>query len=172
MEIKIKKINEYSEDLAEVVKTSFIGEAVAATSRKNPTGDGYLDGCKLGEWMDSGDVYEITAEGTLIGGIVVYELTEEESVGGKLEKIFILPEEREKGFASSAFALLEQEYLNFDFWECEIPMMSRRDHGFLVEKCEFRVVKIQSAKQLKDSKYILRKVKPLVHPSEETASKK
>ena len=61
-----------------------------------------------------------------------------------LGNIFIDPKHQDKGIGLMIWKLIEQKYPETKIWRTETPGFSKRNHNFYVNKCGFKIVKINS----------------------------
>lgn len=147
------------QELIELVKNCYEGEEVATVTRRDPGGKGYLDGRRATEWLnlENAQVVGCLEGQTLIGGAVVRsQKNDDGNEFYQLITIFVLPNYRGNGSAQAFWQLIEKQFPAGE-WVLEIPLAARREHNFFVQKCNFRVAGMKSAKHLKDGAYYMKK---------------
>ena len=71
--------------------------------------------------------------------------------------MFIDPLCQDKGIGTRVWKSIEQKYPDTKVWRTETPGFSKRNHNFYINKCGFRVVKIENPKDKYKEMYILEK---------------
>jgi N-acetylglutamate synthase-like GNAT family acetyltransferase len=119
--------------------------------------DGYDNGDFLKKWYLHKDVtsYAIFRENTPIGGIAVWINKNNENYLGN---VFIDPDLQNKGIGLMIWKYIEQKYPNTKVWRTDTPGFSTRNHYFYVNKCGFKIYKINDPKDRKGSSYLLEKI--------------
>lgn len=117
---------------------------------------GYDNGEFLRQWYlnNGAEAYKISKEGTLIGGINVFI---NESNDNFLGNMFVDPLCQDKGLGTIIWKFIEQKYPNTKKWKTETPGFSKRNHNFYVNKCGFKIVRIDNPKEKYEESYILEK---------------
>jgi GNAT superfamily N-acetyltransferase len=69
---------------------------------------------------------EIEIEGTIVGGIIVFGTSGEYVVG----RMFIEPDQQNRGIGAKAMDLLERRFPDAKRWSLETPPWNRRNHRF------------------------------------------
>ena len=119
--------------------------------------DGYEDGDFMKKWYLHKDVtsYAIFRENTPIGGIALWINKNNENYLGN---VFVDPDLQNKGIVLMIWKYIEQKYPNTKIWRTDTPGFSTRNHYFYVNKCSFKIYKINDSKDRKGSNYLLEKI--------------
>ena len=163
MNIILNRVREYDESFDEQIRRAYADEPVVLNAKKNTNGQGYLDGTRYNAYLTGDDyVYEcLNGQGARIGGAVVGFVDEENSSGIEIADMFVDKELRDEGYGTAIFAEIEKTFKDADFITLKTPLQARKNHIFFLNKCGMRVVKITSAKNIRDSYYVMRKNKPV-----------
>jgi GNAT superfamily N-acetyltransferase len=118
---------------------------------------GYEDGSFLRQWYlkNNGGAYSIHKENVPIGGINVFVNMEKQE--GFLGNVFIDPDYEDKGLGVVCWKFIEQKFPEIKIWRTETPKFSRRNHHFYVNKCGFKIWKIENPKEQNEGMYLLEK---------------
>ena len=139
---------EFTEDdvetLTEIMKRSFDEDARRHLGRESGGPPGYDDGSFLRRYaLDPGsDASVILLDGKPIGAFIVWPGTGGESFLGS---IFIDPDLQDRGIGLQVWRFIEGRYPETRIWRTETPGFSRRNHHFYVNKCGFRIVRIDES---------------------------
>ena len=71
--------------------------------------------------------------------------------------VFVDPDLQNKGIGLMIWKYIEQKYPNTKIWRTDTPGFSTRNHYFYVNKCGFKIYKINDPKDRKSSSYLLEK---------------
>jgi GNAT superfamily N-acetyltransferase len=120
--------------------------------------DGYEDGEFLRKWFlgNNGGAYAVYKDNIPVGGINVFVNKEKEE--GFLGNIFIDPDYEDKGIGRLCWQFIEQRFPEIKTWRTETPKFSKRNHHFYVNKCGFKVWKIENPKDWNEGQYLLEKI--------------
>ena len=91
---------------------------------------------------------------TAIGGVIVWINGNHENFLGN---IFVDPDFQDKGIGSLIWRFIEQKYPETRVWRTETPGFSKRNHNFYVNKCGFKIVKIEHPGDKYEESYIMEK---------------
>jgi GNAT superfamily N-acetyltransferase len=118
--------------------------------------EGYDNGNFLKKWYLHKDVisYAIFSENRPVGGIAVWINENNEN---HLGNIFIDPDFQNKGIGLIIWKYIEQKCPNTKIWRTDTPGFSMRNHYFYVNKCGFKIYRINDPKDRKGSSYLLEK---------------
>lgn len=152
-----EKITE--EDVAEltkVMKRAFDEDTKRHLGEEAGGPPGYDNGDFLRQWYlhESADAYKISKDGTLIGGFNVFVNDSNENFLGNM---FVDPLYQDKGCGTIIWSFVEQKYPQTKMWRTETPGFSKRNHNFYINKCGFKVVRIDNPKDKNEENYILEK---------------
>ena len=119
---------------------------------------GYENGDFLKEWFlkNNASAYAVYKNGKPIGGVNVFinNQTQENYLGN----IFVDPDLQDKGLGLIIWNFIEKKYPETKKWITDTPGFSYRNHHFYVNKCGFKVYKIENPKDKRESSYLLEKV--------------
>jgi GNAT superfamily N-acetyltransferase len=118
---------------------------------------GYDNGDFLRHWylQDAVTAFTIAKDGRLIGGIALWINENKENFLGN---VFLDPDYQNKGLGTLIWKFVEQKYPDTIKWHTDTPGFSRRNHAFYVNKCGFKIVKINDYKDKLAAGYILEKI--------------
>ena len=144
------------DQLTEIMKRAFDEDAKRHLNEESGGPPGYDNGDFLRQWyLNSGaEAYKISNEGKLIGGINVFIKDNNENFLGNM---FVDPLYQDKGIGTIVWKFIEQKYSDTKIWRTETPGFSKRNHNFYINKCGFKVVKIENPKDKYEENYILKK---------------
>ena len=131
--------------LSPIMRAAF-NKDTSIHSDKNEGGpEGYDNGDFLRKWYLDDDVtsFKITKDAKPIGGLALWV---RESNINFLGNVFIAPEFENKGLGTIVWRFVEQTYPKTIKWQTETPAFSRRNHHFYVNKCGFKIVRIENPK--------------------------
>jgi len=129
--------------LAPIVKRAFDEDTKRHLGLDSGGPSGYDNGDYIRRWYlkDDADAYKILLDGNLIGGICVSISSSGENY---LTNIVIDPLCHDKGIGLIAWKYIEQKHPGTKIWKTETPGYSTRNHNFYINKCGFKVVKINN----------------------------
>ena len=107
--------------------------------------DGYDNGDFIRRWFfkDNAHAYKISKSGSLVGGINVFITENGENYLGT---VFLDPQFSDKGLGTTVWNFIEQKYPDTKVWRTDTPSFQKRNHNFYVNKCGFKIVKINNPK--------------------------
>lgn len=146
------------EKLSDIFKRAFIEDSRIHLGEENISGPpGYEDGGFLRQWYlhDGVTAFKISKEGRLIGGIALWI---NENKINFLGNIFLDSDCQEKGLGTLIWRFVEHKYPETVKWQTETPGWSTRNHVFYVNKCGFKIVRIDNYKDKKAIGYFLEKI--------------
>lgn len=76
---------------------------------------------------------------------------------GFLGNLFFDPDFQDRGFGLTAWRRLETLFPQVKVWRTETPGFSRRNHHFYINKCGFRLIRIEAPGDRLGSQFILEK---------------
>lgn len=117
---------------------------------------GYDTGEFLRKWAlhKASTAFTIYKDDIPIGATIVWINANNENFLGT---IFLDPDYQEKGIGLSVWNFIEQEFPETKIWRTETPGFSKRNHHFYVNKCGFKIVKIEDPKDELMSSYKMEK---------------
>lgn len=117
---------------------------------------GYDNGEFIRKWyLNSGsDAFKIMKDGKLISGVNLFINDNNENYLGN---IFIDPLCEDKGLGTAVWKMVEEMYPDTVKWTIDTPGFSKRNHNFYVNKCGFKIVKIENPGDKYEENYILEK---------------
>ncbi|MDR2545960.1 MAG: GNAT family N-acetyltransferase [Lachnospiraceae bacterium] len=120
--------------------------------------DGYKDGRFLKQWYlaNRNGAFAVYKKNTPIGGINVFvDLQKKE---GFLGNIFIDTDYEDSGIGALCWKFIEYKFPQIKTWFTETPKYSTRNHHFYVNKCGFKIWKIENPKERDQGQYFLEKI--------------
>ncbi len=117
---------------------------------------GYDNGDFLRDWALNKDShsYKILKDGEPAGCLILWINDDNVNFLGNL---FIDSKFQSKGYGITAWEYAEYKYPETVVWRTETPGFSRRNHYFYVNKCGFKIVKIENHKNPEDANYLMEK---------------
>ncbi|MDR1218080.1 MAG: GNAT family N-acetyltransferase [Treponema sp.] len=117
---------------------------------------GYNNGDFLRKWYfhNGACAYAVYKNDIPVGAICVWINDNQENYLGN---VFIDPDYQNKGIGLIIWNYIEQKYPETKVWRTETPGFSIRNHYFYVNKCGFKIIKIENPKDKYDASYILEK---------------
>ena len=143
--------------LTEIMKRAFDEDSrIAFGEGKTGGPEGYDNGEFLKKWgiNSPSKSFKIYLEGKLIGGIILWiNKNENNSLG----TIFIDPTLQSKGIGTEIWKLIEKKYPSTKKWNTETPGFTKRNHNYYINKCGFKLIKIEYENGFQEENYILEK---------------
>lgn len=152
-----ERMTEYDiDDLTIIMKRAFDEDAQRHLGEGIGGPPGYDNGDFIRQWYlhSNADVYKISKDGKLIGGINVFINKNNENFLGNM---FVDPLCQDKGIGTIIWKFIEQKYPHTKLWRTETPGFSKRNHNFYINKCEFKVIRIDNPRDKYEESYILEK---------------
>lgn len=145
------------ERVTPVMKAAFDEDTRRHLNRPSGGPDGYDDGQFLRKYALHPDsqAYTIMKNGDVIGAVILWIRQHQRNHLGCL---FIAPEVQDLGLGLTVWQFIEQHYSETVKWSTETPGFSRRNHHFYVNKCGFKIVRIDQPKDAEESSYYMEKV--------------
>ena len=144
-----------------IMKRAFDEDARRHLGEESGGPPGYDNGDFLRQWALHNDstAYAIFKDDaqlgvTAIGGVIVWINGNHENFLGN---IFVDPDFQDKGIGSLIWRFIEQKYPETRVWRTETPGFSKRNHHFYVNKCGFKIVKIEHPGDKYEESYIMEK---------------
>jgi hypothetical protein len=130
--------------MTEIAKRAFDEDTFRHLGEPHGGPPGYDNGDYVRRWFLHKDAcaYKILKDGELIGGISL--IIDSDNKEGTLESLFIAPLCHDKGVGSFIWKFIEQKHSDVTKWKTETPGYSKRNHNFYINKCGFRLVKIDT----------------------------
>ena len=118
--------------------------------------EGYNNGAFLRKWyLHSGaEAFTILLNGKIIGGLNVFINNNHENYLGNL---FIDPVYEDCGYGTAVWRLVEAKYPDTIKWCTDTPGFSTRNHHFYINKCGYKLVRIEHPGDKYEENYILEK---------------
>lgn len=144
-------------DMTEIMKRAFDEDTKRHLGKECGGPSGYDNGDFITKWyLNSGaDAFKILKDGKLIGGINVFINENNENFLGN---IFLDPQYQDKGYGTIIWEYIELKYPKTKKWITDTPGFSKRNHNFYVNKCGFKVVRIENPKDKYEESYCLEKI--------------
>ena len=116
---------------------------------------GYDNGEFIRKWyLSSGaDAYKILLDGKIVGGFNIFTNEKTRFLGN----IFLDTDCQDKGIGSLVWKHIEEQYPDTKKWCTDTPGFSKRNHNFYVNKCGFKITRIENPKDDRESSYIFEK---------------
>ncbi len=139
-----------------IMKRAFDEDARRHLGEESGGPPGYANGDFLRKWaLDPGSTaYAIYKESTPIGVVIVRINNNLENFLGN---IFVDPDYQDQGIGSLIWQFIEQKYPETQVWRTETPGFSKRNHNFYVNKCGFKIVKIEHPGDKYEESYLMEK---------------
>jgi hypothetical protein len=131
------------EKLSSIMKRAFDEDARRHLNEETGGPPGYDNGdflLKNGINSNSHS-YKILKENETIGAIIVWINKNNENFLGNM---FIDPNLQDKGLGTKVWKFIESKYSETLIWRTETPGFSKRNHNFYVNKCGFKIVRIDN----------------------------
>ncbi len=156
-EIVFERVTEGDvEDLTFIMKRAFDEDSRRHLDKETGGPPGYDNGDFIRQWYlhSNSEAYKVLKDGILIGGINIFLTPDNQNFLGN---IFVDPSCQDKGIGTAIWKQMEQKYPDTKTWRTETPGFSKRNHNFYVNKCGFKVVKIDNPKDKNEECYLLEK---------------
>lgn len=144
------------EELTDIMKRSFDEDTRRHLGESAGGPPGYNNGEFLRKWYfcEGVNAYKISKDECVIGGIAVWI---NENDINYLGNVFVDPLFQDQGIGLIIWEYIEQKYPNTKKWQTDTPGFSKRNHNFYVNKCGFKIIKINNPKDKYEESYILEK---------------
>ncbi len=118
--------------------------------------DGYDTGEFLRKWALHPDshAFTISKDNMPIGAAIVWINRNRENYLGTM---FIEPGLQDKGWGTIVWKFIETEYPDTIIWRTDTPGFSKRNHHFYVNKCGFKIVRINHPGDRLEESYLMEK---------------
>ena len=156
-ELLLERISEDDvSEMTKIMKRAFDEDTRRHLGEEAGGPPGYDNGEFIRKWyLNSGaDGYKIMKDGKLIGGVNLFINDNNENYLGN---IFIDPFCEDKGLGTAVWKMVEEMYPDAVKWTTDTPGFSKRNHNFYVNKCGFKIVKIENPGDKYEENYILEK---------------
>lgn len=100
------------------------------------------------------NAFKASKDNKLIGAVNVFINRNNENFLGNM---FVDSSCQDKGLGSTMWKFIESKYPETKKWRTETPGFSKRNHNFYVNKCGFKVVRIENPGDKYEENYILEK---------------
>ena len=129
------------ETITPIMKRAFDEDTRRHTGKQAGGPPGYDDGSFLRQWALHPDsvAYSILKNGLPIGAAIVWPKPTGENFLGCL---FLDPTCQDQGLGLTAWRFIESEHPDAVLWRTETIATSRRNHRFYVNKCGFKIVRV------------------------------
>lgn len=119
--------------------------------------DEFGNGDFLRKWyINSGShAYKISKDSKPIGAVNVF--INDKNNENYLGNIFIDTDFQDKGIGTIIWNFIEMAYSRTVKWRTTTPAFSRRNHNFYINKCGFKVVKIDNPKKENGGQFVMEK---------------
>ena len=145
------------ESFTPMMKKAFDKDTQIHLGEKEGGPDGYDNGDFLRKWYlhINCNSYAVFKNDNHIGAFAVWINQNNENFLGN---IFIDPDIQDKGIGLIIWRYIEQKFPETKIWRTETPSFSRRNHNFYVNKCGFKIYKIENPKDIREGNYLLEKI--------------
>lgn len=145
--------------LTPIMKRAFDEDAQRHLHEVSGGPEGYDNGEFLRKWALHADshAYKISKHNKPIGAIIVWINENNENFLGNM---FIDPDLQDKGLGTTVWRFIETEHPDTVIWRTETPGFSKRNHHFYVNKCGFKIVRIDNPGDRYKESYFMEKVMP------------
>ncbi|MDF2547138.1 MAG: hypothetical protein K0R93_2036 [Anaerosolibacter sp.] len=142
--------------LTPIMKRAFDEDTKRHLNENNGGPDGYDNGNFLRKWALHKDskAYKICKDDKPIGVAIVWINDNHENFLGNM---FIDPDLQDKGLGTIVWKFIESEYPETTIWRTETPGFSKRNHNFYVNKCGFRIIRIDNPGDKYNESYFMEK---------------
>jgi hypothetical protein len=149
----------YDKDVAlltPIMKRAFDEDAKRFLNENSGGPDGYDNGEFLRKYALNKDstAYKISKDGKSVGAIILWINKNHENFLGNM---FIDPDLQDKGLGLTVWEFIESEYPDTKIWRTETPGFSNRNHNFYVNKCGFKIVRIDNPGDKYEESYFMEK---------------
>ena len=129
------------ETITPIMKRAFDEDTRRHTGKPAGGPPGYDDGSFLRQWALHRDsvAYRIMKDKAPIGAAIVWPNPSGENFLGCL---FLDPARQDQGLGHTVWRFIESEYPDTLVWRTETIATSRRNHYFYVNKCGFKIVRV------------------------------
>ena len=119
--------------------------------------EGYDNGDFLRKWYLHEGVtsFSVYKDNEPVGAVAVWIMENNENYLGNT---FVNPNLQDKGIGLIMWKYIEQKYPETKIWRTDTPGFSSRNHHFYVNKCGFKIFKIDNPKDKKQSSYLFEKI--------------
>lgn len=117
---------------------------------------GYDNGDFLRKWglHKATQAYKVSKEGKAVGAVIVWINSNNVNFLGN---IFVDSSIQDNGLGMLIWRFIELKYPETIKWRTETSGFSKRNHHFYVNKCGFKIVKIENPKDKYNSNYLMEK---------------
>ena len=143
--------------LSKIMKKAFDHDTSLHTDLETGGPSGYDDGTFLEKWINKDEIisFKFSNKDQVLGAFFI-------STSGELEKtlemLFIDPAFSNQGFGYKAWVFIQDLFSETRIWKTSTPGYSKRNHNFYVNKCGFKIYKIDNSKNIYDECYYLEKI--------------
>ena len=156
--LMFKNFNENDiECFSKIMKRAFDKDSQIHLNIEEGGPDGYNDGTFLKKWYlhKNATAYVVYKSNIPIGAINVWINKNNENFLGNT---FVDPNFQNQGNGLIIWKFIERKFSETKIWKAETPGFSYRNHNFYVNKCGFKVYKIENPKDKMNSSYLLEKI--------------
>jgi hypothetical protein len=142
--------------LTPIMKRAFDEDARRHLNESTGGPDGYDNGNFLRQWALHKDskTYKICKGEKPIGVAIVWINDNRENFLGNM---FIDPDLQDKGVGTIVWQFIESEHPETIIWRTETPGFSKRNHNFYVNKCGFKIIRIDNPGDKYNESYFMEK---------------
>ena len=142
--------------LTPIMKRAFDEDAKRHLNEPGGGPDGYDNGDFLRKYAldPQSQSFKISKDDKPIGAAIVW--INQNNINF-LGNIFVDPDLQDKGFGLIIWKYIENKYPDTIKWVTDTPGFSKRNHHFYVNKCGFRIIKIENPKDRYNESYLMEK---------------
>ncbi|AKG35587.1 GNAT family N-acetyltransferase [Paenibacillus durus] len=142
--------------LTEIMTRSFDNDALVSLGEEKGGPEGYDTEEFIRRWAleSPSESFKVLLDERIVGAVIIFIHENNENFLGNL---FVDPALQSHGVGLSIWEAIERKYPDTKKWTTETPGFSRRNHHFYVNKCGFKIVRIENAWDAKEASYVLEK---------------
>lgn len=142
--------------LTPIMKKAFDEDARRHLGESTGGPPGYDNGDFLRRYAldNKSQAFKVTKDNKIVGAVIVWINKNNINYLGNM---FVDVDLQDKGMGTKMWNAIEVMYPNTIVWRTETPGFSKRNHNFYVNKCGFKVVKIENPMDKYEESYILEK---------------
>jgi hypothetical protein len=139
-----------------IMKRAFDEDARRHLSQESGGPPGYDNGEFLRKWAldPKSQSYKVFKDEKPVGVVIVWINDNQENFLGNM---FVDPELQDRGVGTKVWKFIESEFPDTIIWRTETPGFSKRNHNFYVNKCGFKIVRIDHPGNKYEESYFMEK---------------
>ena len=146
------------ESFTPMMKKAFDKDTQIHLGEKEGGPDGYDNGDFLNNWYlhKHATAFAVYKNKNPVGAINIF--INPKTYENFLGNMFVDPDIQDKGIGLIIWRYIEQKFPETKIWRTETPGFSSRNHHFYVNKCGFKIYKIENPKDIRKRSYLLEKI--------------